>query len=69
MKYKNNQQIFTYREHEVEPEITVPLLHFKNLEEVPGIRHCFTTRAGGVSVGDCASMNLSFTRNNFHINN
>jgi len=62
MKYKNGQQIFAYREHEVEPGISVPLLHFKQLEEMAGITHCFTTRAGGVSVGDCTSMNLSFSR-------
>ena len=62
MKQKNNQQILEYREHEVEQGITVPLLHFKLLEEVEGITHCFTTRGGGVSTGDCASMNLSFTR-------
>lgn len=62
MVYKSKQQIFSYREHEVEPGITVPLLHFKLLEQINGIRHCFTTREGGVSTGDCASMNLSFTR-------
>lgn len=62
MKYRNKQEIFEYREHEVEQGITVPLLHFKLLEEMKEIKHCFTTRGGGVSVGDCASMNLSFTR-------
>ena len=62
MKYKNNQQIFFYREHEVEPEIKVPLLHFSLLEEVEGIRHCFTTRGGGVSENEFATMNLSFVR-------
>lgn len=62
MKQKNNQQIFEYIEHKLPNEECVPLLHFKLLEEFKMIKHCFTTRAGGVSKGDCASMNLSFTR-------
>lgn len=62
MKQKNNQEIFEYRIHELESDIQVPLLHFKLLEELTGVKHCFTTREGGVSIGDCASMNLSFTR-------
>ena len=39
MNYKNNQQIFEYREHEVEPGIAVPLLHFENFEKIDGIRY------------------------------
>ena len=62
MKQKNNQQILTYKEHIVEQGISVPLLHFKLLEEIEGIKHCFTTRGGGVSENELSSMNLSFTR-------
>lgn len=62
MQYKNNQQIFYEKEYEVEQGVTVPLLHFKKLEEADGFIHAFTTRGGGVSAGDCASMNLSFSR-------
>ncbi len=62
MQYKNNQQILKDKEYEVEQGVTVPLLHFRKLEEPEGFIHAFTTRAGGVSTGDCASMNLSFTR-------
>ncbi len=62
LNYKNNEEIYTYREHEVEPGIMVPLLHFNMLEELEQIIHGFTTREGGVSTGDCASMNLSFSR-------
>lgn len=62
MQYKNSQQIFYEKEYEVEPGVTVPLLHFKKLEETEGFIHAFTTRGGGVSAGDCASMNLSFSR-------
>ena len=39
----------------------VTYLTFPIYEQV-GLRHGFSTRLGGVSVGDCASMNLSFTR-------
>jgi len=34
---------------------------FKKFEDV--LVHCFTTRRGGVSVGECESLNLSFNRN------
>lgn len=37
-------------------------LTFPSLTEFPFIRHLFTTRTGGISTGDCATMNLSFTR-------
>lgn len=37
-------------------------LTFPMLDELPCIRHLFTTRLGGVSKGMFASMNLSFTR-------
>lgn len=39
----------------------VPFLRFPILEEHPVI-HGFSTRLGGVSSGDCTSMNMSFTR-------
>jgi len=32
------------------------------LFEKAGIKHGFSTKLGGVSIGDCATMNLSFTR-------
>ena len=38
------------------------LLRFPMLEKTGIVRHCFTTRLGGVSKGDCATMNLSFSR-------
>ncbi|MCM1245877.1 MAG: peptidoglycan editing factor PgeF [Roseburia sp.] len=46
--------------HYVEKE-GVPFLRFPILEKYPVI-HGFSTRLGGVSKGDCTSMNLSFTR-------
>lgn len=40
----------------------VTFLTYPELEKIPGIVHCFSTRLGGVSEGIFASMNLSFTR-------
>lgn len=37
-------------------------LSFPSLEETGIVRHMFTTRTGGVSEGEFATMNLSFTR-------
>lgn len=37
-------------------------LSFPTLEEIPGVRHGFSTRLGGVSKDHLFSMNLSFTR-------
>ena len=38
-------------------------IQFPKLVECGVVRHTFSTRNGGVSTGDCASMNLSFNRN------
>lgn len=62
MIQKNDRQILIKRIHEAEPGVLVPLLHFPLLEACDMAVHGFTTRHGGVSGGDCASMNLSFTR-------
>lgn len=40
----------------------VPILMFPLLEQTGIVKHAFTTRAGGVSSGEWASMNLSYTR-------
>lgn len=40
----------------------VPYLTYKALDEIPFIKHCFSTRLGGVSEGEFESMNLSFGR-------
>ncbi len=39
-----------------------PYLYFPLLEETGIVKHCFTTRQGGVSKGIFESLNLSFTR-------
>ena len=43
-------------------ESPMPYLSFPLLEETGLVRHAFTTRAGGVSEGVCATLNLSFSR-------
>lgn len=40
----------------------VPFLTYNRLSEIDIIRHAFSTRLGGVSEGEFASMNLSFGR-------
>lgn len=53
------------REHEntkVNRKGEVVYLTFPWLEETGVVLHGFTTRLGGVSKGDCSSMNLSFSR-------
>ena len=37
---------------------TFPVLTFAAWEDLPGVRHCFTTRAGGVSEGFLSSLNF-----------
>ncbi|MGN0334849.1 MAG: peptidoglycan editing factor PgeF [Lachnospiraceae bacterium] len=40
----------------------VPFFQFEHLEKSGAVIHGFSTRMGGVSRGDCATMNLSFER-------
>lgn len=56
-EYKNGQEIFRER-----TENGVLFLEFPLFTETGMVRHGFSTRIGGVSEGDCAEMNLSFTR-------
>lgn len=57
MIYKNNENI--PRECQCN-DVTV--LKFPLLEGLPDVEHIFTTKEGGVSKGDYATMNVSFTR-------
>lgn len=47
---------------ELKEKYEIPYLTFKHLEESGMVIHGFSTRMGGVSLGDCATMNLSFER-------
>jgi YfiH family protein len=41
--------------------VSVELFRFDNLSRMPGVVHGITTRAGGVSQGRCASLNVSYS--------
>lgn len=43
-----------------QPESSVPMLHFKNLNDLPWLYQGFSTRLGGVSTGIYETMNLGF---------
>lgn len=60
MKIKwKNEQISKMTVHD---DDGVVYLTYPKFEEIEGITHGFSTRLGGVSQGECSSMNLSFTR-------
>lgn len=56
IRYSNSNHSTCIREKNGVTYLTFPLL------EKEGLVYGFTTRLGGVSKGDCAAMNLSFTR-------
>ncbi|MGN0343042.1 MAG: peptidoglycan editing factor PgeF [Roseburia sp.] len=64
MPYKiaNNEKEMCPRvlKHDAQP--AVELLYYPMLEKTGMVKHCFTTREGGVSQGIFSTMNLSFTR-------
>lgn len=41
--------------------MSLALFTFDNLSKIPGVVHAITTRAGGVSEGRCASLNVSYS--------
>ena len=57
LNYKDNQNV-------LEEKVVngVPLLTYPLLERTNAVKHGFSTRLGGVSTGDCATMNISTTR-------
>lgn len=57
LKYKNDEHIL-----EVKSKQGVPYLSFPLLEQTETVKHGFSTRLGGVSTGNCATMNISTTR-------
>ena len=48
--------------HQLKNGGELPLFHYPLLDETGIVRHCFTTRYGGVSEGMFSKLNLSFTR-------
>lgn len=56
-KKTNSEQILELKEIESFPMLVYPMLEQTNM-----VKHCFTTRQGGVSEGIFESLNLSFNR-------
>ena len=56
IRYSNENHSTHIKENKGVTYLTFPML------EKEGLVCAFTTRLGGVSTGDCTSMNLSFTR-------
>ncbi|BCN31313.1 peptidoglycan editing factor PgeF [Anaeromicropila herbilytica] len=56
-KYNKDNHIIYFNQ-----EDEVPVIKFQVLEKIPFIKHGFSTKLGGVSTGDLATMNLSFHR-------
>ena len=59
---KDTCEILKEKEYQSPEGYTLPYLSFAIYENIPFIRHLFTTRAGGVSGGIYESLNLSFSR-------
>lgn len=57
LKYKNNESVLEVRTYQ-----DVVYLQYPLLEECNLVKHGFSSRIGGVSTGEFASMNLSFVR-------
>ena len=66
LKKKNKEEVLITKIHPIKDmngcNQELPLLHYPLLEETGIVKHCFTTRLGGVSEGVCTSLNLSFSR-------
>ena len=58
MKYKTSEKVFMNKEVSLPDGGSFPVLAFAAWEDLPGQRHCFTTRAGGVSEDYLASLNF-----------
>lgn len=62
IRAKNRVKVLEQKEFILEGGEVVEYLSFPKLAEIECIEHLFTTRVGGVSVGDCSTLNFSFTR-------
>ena len=58
MVFKTQDTVFYEKQVPVTDSISFPVLTFAAWEDLPGIRHCFTTRKGGVSGGWLSSLNF-----------
>lgn len=62
IKKKDSRQVLREEWHHTSDGGDVLLLKYPLLEETGIVKHCFSTRIGGVSEGMFSSMNVSFSR-------
>ena len=62
IRAKYREAVLKQKEYQLSCGDVVEYLQFPKLAKLEGVEHVFTTRTGGVSKGDCATLNFSFTR-------
>jgi len=62
IRAKNRTETLVQEEKRLACGDRLEYLTFSKLSAIEGMKHLFTTRLGGVSKGDCATLNFSFTR-------
>ena len=58
MIFKTEEKIFHEKQVPLTSGTSFPVLTFSSWDHLKGVRHCFTTRAGGVSEGYLSSLNF-----------
>lgn len=58
MKYKNNETVYFEEDFFLADKTILPILRFAAWDDLSGVKHCFTTRDGGVSEGIFRSLNF-----------
>ncbi len=61
-KKKGKSEIVRFEQAYIRDGFCIPFLGFPGMEHTGIVQHLFTTRLGGVSSGEFASLNLSYTR-------
>lgn len=62
IRAKYRDAVLEQKEYQLSCGDVIEYLRFPKLAKLEGVEHLFTTRTGGVSKGDCATLNFSFTR-------
>ncbi len=62
IRSKNRKQVLVQEKKQLVCGETMEYLTFPALSKIDCIEHLFTTRLGGVSKGDCSTLNFSFSR-------
>lgn len=62
MQRRQKRKFMLIKNYSLKNKEQLPLLVFPEWDRMEGIRHCFTTRKGGVSEGCLSSLNLGWNR-------